>query len=236
MSNAVKTHYRACHLCEAICGLEIRTQGEEILSIRGDKKDPMSQGFICPKATAIADIHNDPDRLRKPVKKVGNDWQEIEWQEAIDLVANKLVETQKEWGEDSVAFYAGNPGVHNYGNITHGTLLRRVVKTRNHFSATYLDQLPHQLAANKMYGHQFAIPIPDIDKTQFMVIMGGNPLASNGSIMTVPNVPKRLKAIQQRGGKFVVDFLELKNLVVRDVGFGQQNIHMARHPARDRVD
>lgn len=204
MSQDIVTHFRACHLCEAICGLEIRTQGKDILSIRGDKQDPMSEGFICPKATAIADIHNDPDRLRKPVKKVNGEWLEIDWHEAVELVARKLVETQHRHGNDSVGFYAGNPGVHNYGNMTHGTQLRRAVKTNNHFSATSLDQLPHQLAANLMYGHQFFIPIPDIDRTQLMVIMGGNPLASNGSIMTVPNAPKRLKDIQHRGGKLVV--------------------------------
>ena len=204
MQDAIQTHYRACHLCEAICGLEIRTQGSEILSIRGDKDDPFSQGYICPKATAIADIHNDPDRLRKPVKRVGDDWQEIEWQEAIELVAQKLVDTQAQHGPNSVGFYAGNPGVHHYGNLTHGSLLRRAVKTRNNFSATSLDQLPHQLVAHAMYGHQFCIPIPDIDHTDLMVIFGGNPMASNGSLMTMPNGPKRLKALQSRGGKLVV--------------------------------
>lgn len=204
MNQAIETHYRACHLCEAICGLEIKTQGDDIISIRGDKDDPISQGYICPKATAIADIHNDPDRLRKPVKRVGDDWQEISWQEAIDLTAERLVSTQLKHGADAVGFYAGNPGVHNYGNLTHGPVLRRAVKTRNNFSATSLDQLPHQLVAYAMYGHQFCIPIPDIDKTDLMVIFGGNPMASNGSLMTVPNVPKRLKAIQQRGGQIIV--------------------------------
>ncbi len=204
MTQETLTHYRACHLCEAICGLEIKTKGAEILSIRGDKDDPMSKGFICPKATAIADIHNDPDRLRKPVKKVDGEWLEIDWDEAINLVAEKLVSIQDNHGGDAVGFYAGNPGVHNYGNITHGTQLRRALKTRNHFSATSLDQLPHQLVAQQMFGHQFFIPIPDIDRTEFMVILGGNPLASNGSIMTVPNAPKRLKDIQQRGGQLVV--------------------------------
>lgn len=204
MTDAITTHFRSCHLCEAICGLEIRTQGDEILSIRGDKNDPFSHGYICPKATAIADIHNDPDRLRRPMKRVGDQWQEIGWQQAFDEVAEKLVSIEATHGEDSVAFYAGNPGVHNYGNITHGSQLRRAFKTRNHYSATSLDQLPHQLAAQQMFGHQFFIPIPDIDRTQFMVIMGGNPLASNGSIMTVPNVAKRLQAIQDRGGEFWV--------------------------------
>lgn len=198
------THYRACHLCEAICGLEIKTQGAEILSIKGDKDDPVSHGFICPKATAIADIHNDPDRLRKPVKRVGDNWQEISWDEAINLTAEKLIAAQEQHGSNSVGFFAGNPGVHNYGNMTHGSLMRKAVQTRNHFSATSLDQLPHHLAALEMFGHQFFLPIPDVDNTQLMVIMGGNPMASNGSIMTMPNAPKRLKAIQQRGGRLIV--------------------------------
>ena len=201
---AIKTHHRACHLCEAICGLEIKTQGPQILSIKGDKLDPISQGYICPKATAIADIHNDPDRLRKPVKRVGDQWIEISWQEAINTTAERLVETQLRHGDDAVGFFAGNPGVHNYGNMTHGALLRRAVKTKNNFSATSLDQLPHQLTSYAMYGHQFLIPIPDIDRTDLIVIMGGNPLASNGSIMTMPNAPKRLKNVQARGGKIIV--------------------------------
>ncbi|RBP48460.1 molybdopterin oxidoreductase family protein [Arenicella xantha] len=204
MSEQATTHYRACHLCEAICGLEIRTQGSEVLSIRGDKNDPVSRGYICPKATAIADIHTDPDRLRKPVKRVGEEWLEISWDEAIELTAKRLVETQQTHGANSVGFFGGNPGVHNYGNMTHGPLLRRAIKTRNNFSATSLDQLPHHLTSYAMYGHQFFLPIPDVDHTQLMVIFGGNPLASNGSIMTMPDAPKRLKAIQQRGGKLVV--------------------------------
>jgi len=204
MSNSVHTHYRACHLCEAICGLEIKTQGDEILSIKGDKQDPVSNGFICPKATAIADIHTDPDRLRKPVKKVDEQWIEISWQEAINLAAEKIVGIQQQHGTNSIGFYAGNPNVHNYGNLTHGPLLRRAVKTRNNFSATSLDQLPHHLTSYAMYGHQFFIPIPDIERTDLMVIFGGNPLASNGSIMTIPDAPKRFKALQSRGGKLVV--------------------------------
>ena len=201
---SIQKHYRACHLCEAICGLEITTQGNDILSIKGDKKDPLSKGYICPKATAIADIHNDPDRLRKPVKRVGDQWVEIDWAEAVELTAQKLVETQLQYGDNSVGFYAGNPGVHNYGNMTHGVLLRKAVKTQNHFSATSLDQLPHQLVSHAMYGHQFYLPIPDVDHTQLMVIFGGNPLASNGSLMTMPDAPKRLKRIGERGGQLVV--------------------------------
>ena len=204
MSESTQTHYRACHLCEAICGLVITTKGDEVVSIKGDKQDPVSQGFICPKATAIADIHTDPDRIRQPMKRVGENWEPISWDEAIELTAQKLVETQQQHGANSVGFYAGNPGVHNYGNMTHGPLLRRAVKTRNNYSATSLDQLPHHLTSYAMYGHQSFIPVPDIDRTQLMVIFGGNPLASNGSIMTMPNAPGRFKALQARGGKLVV--------------------------------
>ncbi len=204
MSDSIQTHFRACHLCEAICGLEIKTQGDDIISIKGDKNDPVSHGFICPKATAIADIHNDPDRLRMPHKREGDKWLEITWDEAIEIAAQNIASIQQEHGNDAVGFFGGNPGVHNYGNLTHGPAFRRVVRTKNHFSATSLDQLPHQLTSWAMYGHQFALPIPDVDQTQIMVIMGGNPLASNGSIMTMPNAPKRLKAIKDRGGKLVV--------------------------------
>ncbi len=206
----INTHYRACHLCEAICGLEIKTNGEEIVSIKGDPDDPFSKGYICPKATALQDLHTDTDRLRKPVKKVidangETQWQTIGWEEALDETARRLVETQELHGENSVGFYAGNPAVHNYGNLTHGGLLRRALGTKNHFSATSLDQLPHQLAALLMYGHQFFIPIADIDNTDFMIVIGGNPMASNGSMMTVPDARGRLKALATRGKLIVID-------------------------------
>lgn len=202
--NNETTHYRACHLCEAICGLEIKTRGDQILSIKGDKNDPLSRGHICPKATALEDLHFDPDRLRKPVKKTDAGWQEISWDEAFTTVADKLASVQEQYGDDSVAIYAGNPNVHNYGSMTHAGVFRKALKSKITFSATSLDQLPHHMASWGMYGHQQCLPVPDIDRTQFMVIIGGNPLASNGSMMTVPDVRKRLKAIQQRGGEFVV--------------------------------
>jgi len=204
MSAELKTHYRACNLCEAICGLEIKTQGNEVVSIKGDKNDPLSRGYICPKGTAMEDIYTDPDRLRLPVKRVGDAWETISWEDAFSLVAEKLVGVQEQHGNNAVAFYAGNPAVHNYGSLTHAGVLRKALQTKMHFSATSLDQLPHQLTSYSLYGHQFLIPIPDIDHTNYMLILGGNPMASNGSIMTVPDVPKRLKAIQERGGRFVV--------------------------------
>ncbi|MFZ3185785.1 MAG: molybdopterin oxidoreductase family protein [Pseudomonas sp.] len=202
-------HHRACHLCEAICGLTIATQTEadgstQILSIKGDAEDSFSRGHICPKAVALQDIQNDPDRLRQPMRRVGSEWQAIEWEEAFELVANRLADIQARHGQNAVATYHGNPSVHNYGLMTHSNYFLGLLKTRSRFSATSVDQLPHHLVSLQMYGHGFLLPICDIDHCDFMLILGGNPLASNGSIMTVPDVEKRLKAIQARGGKLVV--------------------------------
>lgn len=202
-------HHRACHLCEAICGLTIETQTQDdgstqIRSIRGDAQDSFSRGHICPKAVALQDIQNDPDRLRQPMRRVGKQWQTIDWDEAFELVAGRLSEIQARHGQNAVAVYQGNPSVHNYGLMTHSNYFLGQLKTRNRYSATSVDQLPHHLTSHLMYGHGLLIPIPDIDHTDFMLILGGNPLASNGSIMTVPDVEKRLKAIKARGGKLVV--------------------------------
>ncbi|WP_339501965.1 molybdopterin oxidoreductase family protein [Pseudomonas silesiensis] len=201
-------HHRACHLCEAICGLTIETTEVEgrvqITSIKGDAQDTFSRGHICPKAVALQDIQNDPDRLRQPMRRVGSEWLPIEWEDAFDLVAERLAAIQERHGQNAVAVYQGNPSVHNYGLMTHSNYFLGLLKTRNRFSATSVDQLPHHLTSHLMYGHGLLLPIPDIDHTDFMLILGGNPLASNGSIMTVPDVEKRLKAIQARGGKVVV--------------------------------
>jgi anaerobic selenocysteine-containing dehydrogenase len=202
-------HHRACHLCEAICGLTIETSevegnGVQITSIKGDPLDTFSRGHICPKAVALQDIQNDPDRLRQPMLRVGSEWQPIEWEDAFSLVAERLAAIQEHHGQNAVAVYQGNPSVHNYGLMTHSNYFLGLLKTRNRFSATSVDQLPHHLTSHLMYGHGLLLPIPDIDHTDFMLILGGNPLASNGSIMTVPDVEKRLKAIQARGGKVVV--------------------------------
>lgn len=208
-SGPTTTHYRACHLCEAICGLEITTQGESIVSIRGDKNDPFSRGHICPKAVALKDLHEDPDRLRKPVKRIpvtgGPDqWETISWDEALDTVAQRLAATVEQHGVDAVGVYLGNPSVHNYGMMTHQGHLFKHLRTRNRFSATSVDQLPHHLVSLWLFGHKLLFPIPDIDRCDYFLMLGANPLASNGSIWTVPDVRKRIKALQARGGKLVV--------------------------------
>lgn len=206
----IKTLYhRACHLCEAICGLNIEVTALDsgvasITSIKGDPLDTFSRGHICPKAVALQDIQSDPDRLRQPMLREGEEWRPIGWDDAFQLAATRLSEIQRRHGKDAVAVYQGNPNVHNYGLMTHGNYFLGLLKSRNRFSATSVDQLPHHLTSHLMYGHGLLIPIPDIDHTGFMLILGGNPLASNGSIMTVPDVEKRLKAIQARGGKLVV--------------------------------
>lgn len=201
-------HYSTCTLCEAMCGIEVTTKVTEteaqIVSIVGDKANPFSQGHVCPKAKALKDLYEDPDRIRTPMKKVDGIWQEVSWDEAIAYAAEGIHTTQKKYGYNSVATYLGNPNAHNHGSILFGPYFFRALKSFNRFSATSVDQLPHHIVSFKLFGHQNQIPITDIDNTEYFVIIGGNPLASNGSIMTVPFVKKRLKAIQQKGGKVVV--------------------------------
>ncbi|MCU0467899.1 MAG: molybdopterin oxidoreductase family protein [Arcicella sp.] len=204
-STNIHTHYRACNLCEAICGLEITLNAnQEILSIKGDEKDPFSRGHICPKAVGLKDIYLDKNRLKQPVRKTHNGWETISWEEAFTEVSSKIKDFQKQYGKDVIGVYQGNPSVHNSGTLLSAPGFLRVLGTRNRFSATSADQLPHHFAAWQMFGHPLLLPIPDIDRTDFMLIIGANPLASNGSLMTVPDVANRLKAIQKRGGKFVV--------------------------------
>lgn len=204
-----RIHYRACNLCEAICGLEIRVDGEgTITSIRGDDDDPFSRGHICPKAVALQDIHADPDRLRRPVKrtssKTSSGWEEISWDEAFDLTAEGLRRVQEKHGRDAVAVYLGNPNVHNYGSLLYGPTFLHALRTKHRYSATSVDQLPHHFVGYFMFGHMLLMPVPDLDRTDFFLCLGGNPAVSNGSLMTAPDVKKRLRAIRDRGGKIVV--------------------------------
>jgi len=203
MSN-IAIHHRTCNLCEAMCGLEIQHQNGEIISIKGDKNDPLSRGHICPKAVALQDIYQDPDRLKTPMKRTGDTWEEISWEQAYEEVYVNLKNIQQAYGNNAVGVYQGNPNVHNMGSMMFGPTFVRSLNTKNRFSATSADQLPHQVASLLMLGHVLLTPIPDIDRTDFMLIIGANPLVSNGSMMTCPDFAKRLKAIQKRGGKFIV--------------------------------
>ncbi len=202
--NNPQIHYRTCNLCEAMCGIEITYRDTEILSIKGDKKDPLSRGYICPKAIALQDLQNDPDRIRQPMERTAQGWREITWPDALDKVAAGIKATQAQYGNDAVATYLGNPNVHNMGAMLMGEHFHNAIRTRSKYSATSVDQLPHMLIAYHLFGHQLKIPVPDIDQCSHMLIIGGNPIASNGSIMSVPDIGKRLKAIQHAGGKVVV--------------------------------
>lgn len=193
-----------CNLCEAICGLVFTLDDDRITSVRGDADDPLSRGHICPKAVALQDVHEDPDRLRRPVRRIGDRWQEVSWDEALDLVATNLARAVNDHGRDALAIYLGNPNVHSLGSMTHGTAMVKSFRTRNKYSATSVDQLPAQLLAFLMYGHQLLLPVPDIDRTDLFLVLGANPMASNGSLMTVPDFPARLRELKSRGGRMVV--------------------------------
>jgi anaerobic selenocysteine-containing dehydrogenase len=201
----MSTQLGVCNLCEAICGVEVEVEdGRRVSSIRGSDADPLSRGYICPKGVSLADVLDDPDRLRRPVRRVGERWEEISWDEAFDLVADGLAEAVNRHGRDAVGVYLGNPNVHSLGSMTHGLTMVRSLRTRNLFSATSVDQLPHQLVAHLMYGHQLLLPIPDIDRTSYFLVFGANPMASNGSLMTVPDFPNRLRALKERHGRMVL--------------------------------
>lgn len=195
-----------CNLCEAICGLELTIENDVVTAVRGNPDDPLSRGHICPKGVALPDLHTDPDRLRRPVRRDRRtgQWEEVTWSTALDLVADGLARTINEHGRDAVGIYLGNPNVHSLGSMTHGTVMVKALRTRNTFSATSVDQLPHQLLAHLMFGHQLLLPIPDIDRTTYFLVFGANPMASNGSLMTVPDFPNRLRELKQRGGRMVV--------------------------------
>jgi anaerobic selenocysteine-containing dehydrogenase len=199
-----QTHFRTCTLCEAMCGIEVKHDGEKVLSIKGDKNDPFSQGYICPKATALQDLHEDPDRLRQPIERIADGWKEISWPEALDKVAAGIQSVQKQHGQNALGIYLGNPNVHNMGSMLTVKHLLTGLKTRSRFSATSIDQLPHHIVCMHLFGHMLRIPVPDVNRTQHMVIIGGNPLASNGSIMTAANMRQKLKDIKARDGKVVV--------------------------------
>jgi anaerobic selenocysteine-containing dehydrogenase len=197
-------HYRSCNLCEAICGLEIETDDRRILTVQGDKKDPLSRGHICPKALALKDIHEDPDRLKTPVKRTESGWVELSWEQAYGEIAQRLGEIRDAHGNDALAVYFGNPTAHSLGALLFKRLLVEALDTPNVFTASSVDQLPHHFAASFMFGHSLLLPVPDIDRSAHVLMLGANPLASNGSLMTAPGIGARLKALRERGGKLVL--------------------------------
>ncbi len=198
------THYRTCNICEALCGIEIEYEGTKVLSIKGDEKDPLSRGHICPKAVALPDFYDDPDRLRHPLKKTETGFVEISWEEAYDTIETKIKDIQTTYGDNAVATFIGNPNAHKLGNQLFLRPFIKSLRTKSRFSASTVDQMPHHVSAIHMLGHSLLNPVPDLDRTEFLLIMGANPIVSNGSMMTSPDIRKRMRAIQSRGGKIVV--------------------------------
>jgi anaerobic selenocysteine-containing dehydrogenase len=204
--SARKTVHRVCPFCEATCGLAVEVEDESIVAVRGDKNDPFSRGYICPKAYGLKELYHDSDRLRRPVRRRGREWEEITWEQAYDEVASRLIALRERYGNDAIGMYSGNPVVHDLGALLYRTVLRLALNSRSLFNAAAIDTLPKIVQTGLMFGGPFpsAVPIPDIDRTAYLLIVGANPAVSHGSLMTMPNAPGRLKAIVKRGGKVVV--------------------------------
>ncbi len=199
-----KTHYRTCPLCEAACGLKLEVLGDRVSAIRGDPEDVLSRGYICPKGSALGEIHDDPDRLRAPLVKRDGEHVEVAWDEAFEEIERRLLPLLEEFGRNAAAIYLGNPNVHNLAGSLY---LRPVIKaagTRNLFSASTVDQMPRHVSSGLLFGSPDTIPVPDLDRCDYLLILGANPVESNGSLCTAPDFPGRLKAIGKRGGRVVV--------------------------------
>lgn len=198
------THHRICPLCEACCGLEIKTDSGKVVSIRGHEADVLSRGYICPKGVALKDLHEDPDRLRTPLIKRNGVHVEASWEEAFAEVQRRLPPLLATHGRDSVGITVGNPSAHKIGLLTYFGKLARTLGTKNVFSASTLDQMPKQLASGLMFGHWLSVALPDIERTDLLVVLGANPVVSNGSMWTVPDFRGKARALRARGGELIV--------------------------------
>jgi len=199
-----KTHYRICPLCEACCGLEVRTQGDQVISIRGAQEDVFSHGYICPKGVSLKDLHEDPDRLRTPLIKRDGKFVEATWDEAFAEIQKRLLPLIEAHGADTVGCVVGNPVAHKIGLLAYFPRLVRAIGTRNIFSASSLDQIPKQLSSGLMFGDWSAVAVPDIERSDCMLILGANPMVSNGSLWTVPDYRGKARAMRERGGRIIV--------------------------------
>ncbi len=199
-----RTVYRTCTLCEACCGIVVTVSDGRIAAIAGDERDPASHGYICAKAGALKDLHEDPDRLRHPLRRTATGWEQVTWNEALAFAAEGILAVQRAHGNDAAATYFGEPTVHNLGALLFGDVLVASLGTKKRFSANSLDQFPKQLVSHWMYGSGYFVSVPDVDRTEYMLIIGANPAISNGSLMTAPDMPGRLRAIRKRSGKIVV--------------------------------
>jgi anaerobic selenocysteine-containing dehydrogenase len=223
------THVRTCPFCEATCGLTLTTRGREVVAIRGDDDDVFSRGYVCPKATALAHLDADPDRLRRPMVRRGDRWHDASWDEAFAEIAARLPPLLAAHGRETAAVYLGNPSAHNLALQLYGRVLLRALGTPNVFSASTVDQMPKHVSAGFMFGGPLTIPVPDLDHTTFLLALGANPLVSNGSLMTAPDVRGRLRAIRARGGRVVV--VDPNRTQTADAA----DLHLAIRPGTDAL-
>jgi anaerobic selenocysteine-containing dehydrogenase len=197
-------HHRICPLCEACCGLEISVRAGTVVGIRGHAADVLSRGYICPKAVALKDLHEDPDRLRAPLIKRDGVFEPATWTQAFALIEQRLPPLLQSQGRQAAALVIGNPAAHKIGLGLYFQRLARALGTRNVFSASTLDQIPRHLVSGLLYGHWMSVPVPDIERCDFLIVLGANPAASNGSMWTVPDFRGKAKALRARGGRLVV--------------------------------
>lgn len=199
-------HARICPLCEAHCGMlvTIDKPGRNILGVRGDPDDPFSRGYICPKAYSVKELHHDPDVIKRPLLKRDGRFHEIGWDEALDYAAERLKAVQDRHGKNAVGFYIGNPTAHHPGLLLYSPLLLERLGTTQIYCAGSVDHITKVLSSALMYGDCSLMSVPDIDRTDLFVVHGGNPAISNGSLMTAPGMPNRIKAVRERGGKVIV--------------------------------
>lgn len=200
----MSTHLTTCPLCEATCGIVVTVDGDRVTAIRGDRDDPFSRGYICPKAPALAALHHDPDRIREPLRREGDRWVPIGWDAAFELIGERVAALQAAHGRDAVGMYFGNPTAHNYAALLGLLIFQRALGSRNSYSSASVDALPRTLVSAHLYGNQARLPVPDLERTRFLLVIGANPLVSNGSVMTAPNMLERLRALRARGGRLVV--------------------------------
>jgi anaerobic selenocysteine-containing dehydrogenase len=199
------TAHVTCPLCEATCGLKVTIdESQQVTRVQGDPDDVFSKGYICPKGASLGALHHDPDRLKAPLVKRDGKFVEVSWDEAFAEIDARLRPIIERHGRDAVAIYAGNPSAHNVSAALYGRVLYKAIGTKNFYSAGSVDQVPKHFSAGSMFGDGLSIPIPDLDRTQHLLILGANPLVSNGSLMTAADVRGRLKGIRKRGGKIVV--------------------------------
>ena len=196
--------FRVCTLCEATCGIEVALNGDRVETIRGDAKDPFSRGYICPKAYGMKALEDDPDRLTTPMVRTERGFEPISWDAAFELAVEKLTTIRAEHGSNAIGAYLGNACAHSLQAMLYGPVLLKALGTQRVFSASSADQLPKMVSSGLMFGAGLAVPVPDVDRTKHLMVIGGNPLVSNGSLMTAPDIKKRLADIIGRGGKIVV--------------------------------